>query len=753
MFKLDNFETDENLLFNLCEILDLGQKFVPNFYKNKVNFTRFFYNNLDMSLLNFNKFLFFCKQNYLKTSSNSSCVKKCRNNLNKDFMFHLNKFTRENPLHKINLLQETLILRDLMIKSFSELKFKNHKNLSDEQFSFLVKFLREKPFLIISCDKNIGFALIKKELYIKLANEHLLADTTYSKLQHNPLFETVNKIKQELDNLLNKGHISNEFHKKFKFIGCKLGKFKLMPKLHKSKFGIRPIISSINHPTKDLCFFVDNVFKSFVSKSETVLKDSQNLLQNTNNIVCNEKTELFSMDFVSLYTNINSKHAIDTLMDFLNKNFKSFHIDNYGFSKILKLIFYNNVFEFEKKFYIQTNGLAMGSICGPSIANLYLYILEKNWYYIEKPLAYHRFIDDIILISNKNVNIKNLEKQFGNLKLEITNDKEVVFLDLRISVDKLLNRLKFNLYTKPTNAGQFLYKTSDHPVHIFKNIPKASFMRIKRICSNFYDYLFHSRNLIMQLIKRGYGINFLISIMKVVNNIDKSMLLKYKDKSINKENKNSIRFFINFDRNFLSLKNILLENFEFIKKDFAWLSNFNILFTNKISLNLKQILIDKTVYNTNHNFFTKQCLNENCQICQYIYNVNHVKINHFILPLISSSDCNSSGIIYIIKCIKCSLFYVGESQFCAKKRITQHLYNIRKFKPYVKEISEISHHFNLKGHNIVTDFKFCIFKNNVFEKEKRLDIETDIIHFLDNYGVTINKKKANCLYIKKLSFL
>ena len=42
------------------------------------------------------------------------------------------------------------------------------------------------------------------------------------------------------------------------------------------------------------------------------------------------------------------------------------------------------------------------------------------------------------------------------------------FLDLKINVDQDLNKLNFDFYTKPTNAGRFLFKRSAHPPHIFE---------------------------------------------------------------------------------------------------------------------------------------------------------------------------------------------------------------------------------------------------------------------------------------------
>ena len=54
---------------------------------------------------------------------------------------------------------------------------------------------------------------------------------------------------------------------------------RLLPKLHKDKFGVRAIINCINHPTEKLCKLVDSFLKPIVAGLPTVLKDSQDLLQ------------------------------------------------------------------------------------------------------------------------------------------------------------------------------------------------------------------------------------------------------------------------------------------------------------------------------------------------------------------------------------------------------------------------------------------------------------------------------------------
>ena len=68
-----------------------------------------------------------------------------------------------------------------------------------------------------------------------------------------------------------------------------------------------------------------------------------------------------------------------------------------GFEAILELIQKYNIFNFDRNFFLQKKGIAMGSKAGPSIANIFVYILEQKWLDINKPLYYKRFIDDIFV--------------------------------------------------------------------------------------------------------------------------------------------------------------------------------------------------------------------------------------------------------------------------------------------------------------------------------------------------------------------
>ena len=68
------------------------------------------------------------------------------------------------------------------------------------------------------------------------------------------------------------------------------------------------------------------------------------------------------------------------------------------------------------------------------------------------------------------------------------------------------------------------------------------------------DYLFHSRDLYFQLLNRGFSSGFLIKIMRIINRINRNDIIPYKNKD-NKNLKDSLRIFLNFDLNYMIATN------------------------------------------------------------------------------------------------------------------------------------------------------------------------------------------------------
>ena len=387
-------------------------------------------------------------------------------------------------------------------------------NINRDELYYLKTFIKEKPFTVLECDKNIGLAIIDSTEYNNLCEKMLNDSNTYKKLEFNPLIETVDQITKTLSDLKKLKHIKND--RLYKILlpkNSNCGKFRILPKLHKAKFGCRPIIYYQNNPTSNIARFSEYFLHPFVEKLDSFLKDSQNLMQDTLNLRQDKNSYLYSLDFESLYTNINLADALNIITNFASDKIDSDYLDITAFYNIFKLFFYSNIFVFDDKYYKQILGIGMGSVFGPTCANIVVYHYENTWYNIHKPIYYKRFIDDIFVILNNEEKLNILLNSFDYLKLNYITGEIVNFLDLNISINKISRQLHFSLYIKETNTFSYLLTNSNHPSHIIKKIPKSLLVRVRKNCSSYSDFLYNAGMTCFHLEKRNYDKNV---IMKVI---------------------------------------------------------------------------------------------------------------------------------------------------------------------------------------------------------------------------------------------
>ncbi len=105
---------------------------------------------------------------------------------------------------------------------------------------------------------------------------------------------------------------------------------------------------------------------------------------------------LFSMDVTSLYTNIPPFEGIDCTLQMLSER-PPCELPLPVISKLLELVLTRNTFQFNGHYFIQKNGVAMGTCVAPTFANVYLHVFESKLLQnaAHKPLIWYRYIDDM----------------------------------------------------------------------------------------------------------------------------------------------------------------------------------------------------------------------------------------------------------------------------------------------------------------------------------------------------------------------
>ena len=387
-------------------------------------------------------------------------------------------------------------------------------------------------------------------------------------------------------------------------------------------------------------------------------------------------------------------------------------------------------------FYKQVKGIAMGSICGPSIANLFVLIYEKKWLSVHRPLIYYRFIDDLFLVVNNSLSIDSLKNSFGSLRLTFEVNDKVKYLDLEIKRDDLTSYLDFSMYFKPTNTFSYLKIDSNHPKYIFKNLIKSLLIRVRRICSKFSNFIIFASKISFQLVSRGYSRTTIDKIFTMTAKLDRDILLQYKPKKvINYESTFIIKN--KFDNNILNFKELATKAFTNFKAENPLFKDYKVMIINSMQNNISSLLVNNFKFPFRKSFCYNSCQISNCNICIFS-NKNHniFLTERFILPIFTNSDCSSENVIYLIFCSFCRFFYIGQSN-SIKNRIYNHINDIKKFKPFSDDNTSVSIHFNLKHHDFKSHFSFFVFRRDILNLNERLNLESFLINLCRKLDVRL----------------
>ena len=125
---------------------------------------------------------------------------------------------------------------------------------------------------------------------------------------------------------------------------------------------------------------LDILLKPFLTKVESYLRDDIHFLNFIPETV-SEHTQLISFDIVSLYPNIPHDLGIKAISFWLDK-YPEFIADRYNKTFIieaLKIILENNIFSFNKEYFKQIKGTAIGTKVAPTYATLVLGFLEERY--------------------------------------------------------------------------------------------------------------------------------------------------------------------------------------------------------------------------------------------------------------------------------------------------------------------------------------------------------------------------------------
>ena len=139
------------------------------------------------------------------------------------------------------------------------------------------------------------------------------------------------------------------------------------------------------------------------------------------------------MDIKTLYTNIPNNEGI-AAMKRKRDNYTKKTVATKVITTFLALILTLNNFIFNSKFYLRIKGYAMGTICAPACANIFMPEFEGRYIYPlikNKSSSCLRFIDEVFMVWTKS------EKELKSFINEINKKHHSIKFDFKFSKQKI----------------------------------------------------------------------------------------------------------------------------------------------------------------------------------------------------------------------------------------------------------------------------------------------------------------------------
>ncbi|XP_023225421.1 uncharacterized protein LOC111626329 [Centruroides sculpturatus] len=184
---------------------------------------------------------------------------------------------------------------------------------------------------------------------------------------------------------------------------------------------------------------------------------------------------------------------------------------------LIEFSYRSNYFEINKNYYTQNEGVSMGSVIGPKLAEIVMIDIDEVINKIQGIIIYKRYVDDILIIyDNKKITIEQIEARINNIHkgIEFKIEEEDIVSNsinyLDIVIKRNVNSLEFEPFKKSCAINTTIKYDSHIPLHIKQNIFNMEYNKIKNRTSKPINMAKHIYDLKKKFILDGYP-NRLIS--------------------------------------------------------------------------------------------------------------------------------------------------------------------------------------------------------------------------------------------------
>lgn len=572
---------------------------------------------------------------------------------------------------------------------------KPHVNYMDrlisDDFVYCKKFLRDNEDIFVTkADKGQVTVVMDKNAYVSQMTTSLDDQTTYRKVNKDPIRLITTRFNELVKSWFDNDIIDLQSYRRMHCTNGNLPRCYGLPKIHKSGFPLRIIVSALGSPIYNVAKFLHDILVESVPKPKSYIKDSWSFVTEIRDQTVQPDDLLVSFDVKSLFTNIPKELVMNAIERRWSNISEITSLSLPQFLHAIDLILSSTYFSFNGQVYDQIFGSPMGSPLSPILANMVMDDLESRCLEaldFEIPVFY-RYVDDIFAIVPK-TKLGIILKVFNDYhpRLQFTYETEsnnsLNFLD--VTVIRNGNKLLTNWYRKPTFSGRYINFFSSHPFK-YKVSVVTSLVDRAILLSN---SLFHNSNI--EIVKQILSNNCFPShvVDKHVN--DRIKQLRYRNNDTNVSNANNRDIIDAHDgKKFISVP--------YIKG---------------LSSNLSRILSD-CGFDILHTVPKKlDCIIKRGK--DYLNNLRQTQL------------------VYKINCSNCDATYIGQTKRHLLTRIKEHQSDIKKHD---------SNHSVISKHRLSHQHEFNWLKPEILHRENHLKKrEIAEMFFIKKYDRTINLQR------------
>jgi len=386
---------------------------------------------------------------------------------------------------------------------------KNPKNANP--LRDLTRLLKSRNIVGKMADKNAGLTLMSHDWYDEKLTTHLKTANAYANISNDPSAKIIAELKWICKKF---GHKTEAWfdEKNHKIV---VPEIYMMPKIHKTPIGVRPIIPSHTWFTTKAAKHIHRVLLPVVQKMGWVIQDRLKLLQELeNHSFTSNSLHLATMDVTAMYTSIDLGTGLETVERMLARFAPDLKNPQF-ILRLLKWVLDNNYFQYKQNWYKQSKGAAMGGNASGVFADIVVAGMELTLLpqvpKDNKPLFYRRYRDDIFIVTKRLRDTKVVARYLnspGMLEFNIEQFGDSIhFLDLTISKGakyKATNKLDIGLYVKPTKNPYFTHYSTYKPELTKTAWIKGEGIRILRASHSERHYTKEIKSFRKALLRSGF---------------------------------------------------------------------------------------------------------------------------------------------------------------------------------------------------------------------------------------------------------